>query len=40
VLRRGEKLEYGSHEELMAKAGAYSGMYKAFTSGVLADDLG
>jgi subfamily B ATP-binding cassette protein MsbA len=40
VLRRGERLEFGSHEELMAKGGAYSGMYKAFTSGVLADDLG
>jgi subfamily B ATP-binding cassette protein MsbA len=40
VLRRGEALEYGSHEYLMAKGGAYASMYKAFTSGVLADDLG
>jgi ABC-type multidrug transport system fused ATPase/permease subunit len=40
VLRRGSVLEKGSHEELTAKGGAYAGMYKAFTSGVLADDLG
>lgn len=40
VLRRGEVLEVGSHEELTAKGGAYAGMYKAFTSGVLDDDLG
>lgn len=40
VLRRGEVLEQGSHEELTAKGGAYAGMYKAFTSGVLTDDLG
>jgi subfamily B ATP-binding cassette protein MsbA len=40
VLRRGEVLEQGSHEDLMAKQGAYASMYKAFTSGVLTDDLG
>jgi subfamily B ATP-binding cassette protein MsbA len=40
VVRRGEALEYGSHEELTAKDGAYAGMYKAFTSGVLDDDVG
>ena len=40
VLRRGEVLEHGSHDELMQKQGAYSGMYKAFTSGVLTDDIG
>ena len=40
VLRRGEVLEQGSHDELMQKSGAYAGMYKAFTSGVLTDDLG
>ncbi len=40
VLRRGEVLESGAHDELIAKGGAYAGMYKAFTSGVLSDDLG
>jgi subfamily B ATP-binding cassette protein MsbA len=40
VLRRGEVLETGSHDELMEKGGAYAGMFKAFTSGVLSDDLG
>jgi ABC-type multidrug transport system fused ATPase/permease subunit len=39
VLRRGEVLEGGSHEELMQKGGAYAGMFKAFTSGVLDDEL-
>lgn len=40
VLRRGEPLECGSHESLMSTGGAYAGMYKAFTSGVLDNDLG
>lgn len=40
VLRRGEVLEIGSHEELMSADGAYAGMYRAFTSGMLEDSLG
>ncbi|HXH60929.1 MAG TPA: ABC transporter ATP-binding protein [Fimbriimonadaceae bacterium] len=39
VLRKGETLEYGTHDALVAKGGVYAGMYKAFTSGVL-DELG
>ena len=35
MLRRGEILEHGSHEELMSAGGAYAGMYRAFTSGLL-----
>lgn len=35
MLRRGEILEHGSHEDLMAAGGAYAGMYRAFTSGLL-----
>lgn len=40
VLRRGEVLESGTHRQLMEQNGAYAGMYKAFSSGVLGDDLG
>lgn len=40
VLRKGEILESGSHDELMAANQAYAGMYRAFTSGVLDDTLG
>jgi subfamily B ATP-binding cassette protein MsbA len=40
VLRRGEVLEIGSHEELLARQGAYSGMYRAFTEGVLDGNVG
>ena len=40
VLRRGEVLETGSHDDLMEKGGAYASMFHAFTSGVLSDDLG
>lgn len=35
MLRRGEILEMGSHDQLMAAGGAYAGMYRAFTSGLL-----
>ncbi|MDI9634771.1 ABC transporter ATP-binding protein [Kamptonema cortianum] len=37
VLRKGEVLESGSHDELMKAKGAYAGMYQAFSSGVLDD---
>ncbi len=40
VLRKGEALELGSHEQLMAKDGIYAGMFRAFTSGVMPDELG
>lgn len=35
VIRRGEVLETGTHESLLAKDGPYAGMYRAFTSGIL-----
>lgn len=40
VLRRGEVLELGSHEELMQKNDVYAGMVRAFSGGVLDDGLG
>ncbi|MBX3096169.1 MAG: ABC transporter ATP-binding protein [Fimbriimonadaceae bacterium] len=40
VLRRGEIVEIGTHEELMARGLIYAGMYKAFLSGVLGEELG
>ncbi len=38
VLRRGEVLETGSHDDLVRQNGAYAGMYRAFVSGVLEVD--
>lgn len=35
VLSRGEVVEVGSHTELMAAGGAYSGLFRAFSQGVL-----
>lgn len=35
MLRKGEIVEMGSHQELLAANGAYAGMYAAYTSGVL-----
>jgi len=40
VLRRGQVLETGTHEELMRADGAYAGMFRAFTSGLVGEDLG
>ncbi len=40
MLRKGEILESGSHRELMKLDGAYAGMYRAFTSGVLDGAIG
>ena len=40
MLRHGEVLEQGSHEELLGQNGAYAGMYRAFSSGLLGDQLG
>lgn len=40
VLRRGEILEIGTHRELMEMNGAYAGMVRAFSSGVLDGVLG
>ena len=39
MLRRGEIVETGSHRELMEANGAYAGMYRAFSSGVLQDEV-
>ena len=39
MLSRGEVVEFGSHKELIEKNGAYAGMYRAFSSGVI-DDIG
>lgn len=38
VLRRGRVVECGSHKELMKAAGAYAGMYRAFSGGLLDED--
>jgi subfamily B ATP-binding cassette protein MsbA len=35
VLRRGEIVEQGSHQELIAASGVYAGLFKAFSGGVL-----
>ncbi len=35
VLRRGEVVEQGSHQELIAAGGVYAGLFKAFSGGVL-----
>lgn len=40
MLRRGEVVELGSHADLMEMDGAYAGMYRAFTSGVLDGAIG
>jgi subfamily B ATP-binding cassette protein MsbA len=40
MLNQGEILEQGTHDELVAANGAYAGMYRAFSSGVLEDDIG
>lgn len=40
VLSKGQVIESGSHDDLMASNGAYAGMYKAFTSGVFNGDVG
>lgn len=39
VLRHGEVVEMGTHAELMAMDGAYTGMMRAFQSGVMDDPL-
>ncbi len=39
MLRRGEIIESGTHRELLEKGGAYAGMYNAFSSGVLGDEV-
>lgn len=39
MLRRGEIIEQGSHAELLAANGAYAAMYRAFNSGVLAEEI-
>lgn len=38
VLRRGRVVECGSHRELMKADGAYAGMYRAFSGGLLDED--
>lgn len=35
VMSRGEAIEMGSHSELLEKGGAYAGLFKAFSGGVL-----
>lgn len=39
MLRRGEIIEQGSHAELISANGAYAAMYRAFNSGVLAEEI-
>jgi len=39
MLRRGEIIEFGTHRELLERGGAYAGMYNAFSSGVLGDEV-
>jgi subfamily B ATP-binding cassette protein MsbA len=40
VLRRGEVIEQGSHRELLEANGAYAGLFRAFSGGVLGEDGG
>lgn len=37
MLRHGEIMEQGSHDDLMAAGGAYAAMYRAFTSGLVTE---
>ncbi|ARU41847.1 hypothetical protein CCB80_12140 [Armatimonadetes bacterium Uphvl-Ar1] len=37
VIRRGEVLETGTHDALIAANGPYATMYEAFTSGIMSD---
>ncbi|QYK56537.1 MAG: ABC transporter ATP-binding protein [Fimbriimonadaceae bacterium] len=39
VLRKGRIVELGSHADLMASGGAYAGMFRAFTSGMIDADV-
>jgi len=39
VIRKGEVLETGTHQQLLEADGPYSGMYRAFTSGILEDTI-
>ena len=39
MLHHGQVVESGSHAQLMKANGAYAGMYKAFSSGVLGENL-
>lgn len=39
VIRRGEVLETGTHQQLIDADGPYAGMYRAFTSGILEDHI-
>lgn len=39
VLRHGEVVELGSHAELMAAGGPYAGMFKAFSQGLVGEDV-
>lgn len=39
MLRRGEIVEQGSHKDLIDANGAYAGMYRAFSTGVLDETL-
>lgn len=40
VLRQGQVMEQGSHDALMADGGAYAAMYRAFTSGLIDEEIG
>lgn len=39
VLRRGQVVEHGSHSELMAEGGTYATMYRAFSNGLLEEEV-
>ncbi|HRF60690.1 MAG TPA: ABC transporter ATP-binding protein [Fimbriimonadaceae bacterium] len=39
MLRKGRVVESGSHRDLMDQNGAYAAMYRAFSSGILGDDV-